>query len=163
MKPRLYIETTIPSYLTAWPHRDLVIAGHQQSTRDWWANDRARFELFISRFVLDEAAAGDADAAQRRLDALAEIPELPATDHALDLAFALVAEGAVPQKARTDAAHIAMAAVHRMDFILTWNFRHIANAEKEPHIRKVCQSHGWQCPVICSPEQLMLNESEETP
>jgi hypothetical protein len=144
VKPRIYIETTIPSYLTARPNRDLVIAGHQQSTRDWWATDRQRFDLFVSRFVIDEVAAGDPEAARARLDSLIGIPELPATEHALELATALVVEGAVPENARIDAAHIA-------------------NAEKEPHIRKVCLSHGWHCPVICSPEQLMLPESEETP
>jgi hypothetical protein len=162
MKPRLYIETTIPSYLVARTSRELIIAGHQQSTRYWWTKDRSRFDCYISRLVLDEAAAGDPDAAGERLQVLAGIPELPATEHALNLATALVAEGAIPEKARTDAAHIAIAAVHHMDFIVTWNFRHIANAEKEPHIRKVCHIHGWPCPVICSPEQLMVTEGEET-
>lgn len=96
-----------------------------------------------------------------------DIPELAVTDAALELelelALALVAEGAVPEKARTDAVHIAIAAVHGMDFIVTWNFKHIANAQMEPEIREVCRRHGWRCPVICTPEQLLPAEEEETP
>ncbi len=161
--PRLYLETTIPSYLTAWPSGNAAIAGHQETTREWWVTCRERFELHVSQFVLDEAGAGDPEAARLRLEALRGLPELPATEAALALAIALLAEGAVPEKARTDAAHIAVAAVHGMDFLVTWNCRHIANAEKEPHIREVCALHGWRCPEICTPEQLLPKEEGETP
>ena len=119
--PRVYLETTIPSYLTAWPSGNAVIAGHQETTKEWWATCRERFELHVSQFVLDEAGAGDPEAARLRLEVLRGLPELPATETALTLATALLAEGAVPEKARTDAAHIAVAAVHGMDFLVTWN------------------------------------------
>ena len=161
MKPRVYLETTIPSYLAARPSRDTVIAGHQQTTHEWWATCHGRFDLHISQFVLDEVGAGDPEAARLRLEVLRGLPELPATEPAFALAGALLSEGAVPEKARTDAAHIAVAAVHGMDFLVTWNCRHIANAEMEPHIREVCLRHGWHCPVICTPEQLL--PIEETP
>ena len=116
MKPRIYLETTIPSYLTAWPSRDVVIAGHQQTTREWWATCRERFDLFVSEFVLAEAVQGDLEAARLRLDALRDVPELPASPRAEALSVALIEEGAVPAVARMDAAHIAIAAVHGMDF-----------------------------------------------
>ena len=163
MKPRVYVETTVPSYLTAWPSRDVVILGHQQTTREWWATCRERFELFISRLVADEAARGDAEAARLRLEALRDVPELPATLTAETLAAALLVEGAVPEIARSDAGHIAIAAVHGMDFLVTWNCRHIANAEMEPRIHKICEHHGWRCPVICTPEQLLPIDKGERP
>jgi hypothetical protein len=153
--PRLYLETTIPSYLTARPSDNVVIAGHQESTREWWATCRDRFQSHVSQFVLDEAGAGDPEAARLRLEVLKGLPELPATEAALALATALVVEGAVPAKARIDAAHIAVAAVNGMDFLVTWNCRHIANAAMESRIREVCARHGWRCPVICTPEQLL--------
>ncbi len=162
--PRLYLETTIPSCLTARRSGNAVIAGHQETTREWWATCHERFELHVSQFVLDEAGAGDPEAARLRLEVLRGLPELPATQAALALAGALLAEGAVPEKARTDAAHIAVAAVHGMDFLVTWNCRHIANAEMEPRIREVCLRHGWRCPEICTPEQLLPKKEEgETP
>lgn len=163
MKPRVYIETTVPSYLAAWPSRDVVILGHQQTTREWWTTRRERFDLFISPLVADEAAKGDPEAARLRLEALHDVPELPASATAESLAAALLAEGAVPEIAKTDAGHIAIAAVHGMDFLVTWNCRHIANAEKEPHIREVCERHGWRCPVICTPEQLLPIDKQDTP
>ena len=163
MKPRIYLETTIPSYLIAWPSRDVVILGHQETTREWWATCRKRFDLFVSPLVLNEAAQGDPEAARLRLEALHDVPELPATVNAETLAMALLAEGAVPSVARIDAAHIAIAAVHGMDFLVTWNCRHIANAEMEPRIREVCARHGWRCPVICTPEQLLPLDKEDAP
>ena len=163
MKPRIYLETTIPSYLTAWPSRDVVIAGHQQTTREWWATCRERFDLFVSEFVLAEAAQGDLEAARLRLDGLRDVPALPASPRAEALSVALIEEGAVPAVARMDAAHIAIAAVHGMDFLVTWNCRHIAKAEMEPHIREVYERHGWRCPVICTLEQLLPPAEGETP
>lgn len=163
MTPRLYLETTIPSYLTAWPSGNAVIAGHQQTTREWWATCRERFDLHISQFVLDESGLGDPEAARQRLEAIHGLPKLDITPHVTELADALIAEGAVPAVAETDALHIAVAAVHGMNFIVTWNFRHIANATMEPLIREVCQRHGWPCPEICTPEQLLPEEKEETP
>ena len=155
LKPKLYLETTVPSYLTAWPSRDLIRAGHQQITKEWWQTRRERFDIFISRFVLDEAAAGDAEAARERLLALQDFPLLDLTDEVGDLAAELVTSLALPPKAVTDAAHIAIAAVHGMHFLLTWNCTHIANAEMSVAIEIACRERGFTCPVICTPEELM--------
>jgi len=153
MGPKTYVETTIVSYLTAWPSRDLVRAAHQQVTREWWAT-RGSFELFISQFVLDEAAAGDAAAATQRLDALREVALLDVTEDAILLAGDLVAGGGLPAKARVDALHVAMAAVHGMDFLLTWNCKHIANAATRGTIEDLCRAAGFEPPIICTPLEL---------
>ncbi len=157
MKARLYLETTVPSYLTAWPSRDLIRASHQQLTREWWARRREDFEVFISQLVLDEAAAGDPLAASERLVVLADLPLLDLTEEVSSLAAALVASLALPAKAATDAAHITVAAVHGMHFLVTWNCAHIANAEMATAIQDVCRQHGFIAPVICTPEELMGN------
>ena len=155
MKPTLYLETTVPSYLTAWPSRDLIRAGHQQITKEWWRTRRAEFDIYISQFVLDEAAAGDAEAARERMAALQGLPLLDLTDEVVDLAAALKTSLALPEKAVTDAVHIAIAAVHEMHFLLTWNCTHIANAEMFGAIEAACEERGLSCPVICTPEELM--------
>ena len=155
MKPKLYLETTVPSYLTAWPSRDLIRAGHQQITREWWQARRTHFDLYISQFVLDEAAGGDPEAARERLKSLATLPLLDVTDDVDELAAGLVGALALPAKAVIDAAHIAVAAVHGMHFLLTWNCTHIANAERAGVIQNSCRERGFIPPVICTPEELM--------
>jgi hypothetical protein len=155
LKPKLYLETTVPSYLTAWPSRDLIRAGHQQITREWWRTRRGDFEIFVSQFVLDEAAAGDTEAARDRLEALKDFPLLDITPGVDELAAAFIKSLALPPKAVTDAAHIAVAALHGMHFLLTWNCTHIANAEMAVAIEEVCGENGLACPVICTPEELM--------
>jgi hypothetical protein len=151
--PRAYVETTIISYLTAWPSRDLVRAAHQQVTREWWAT-RGSFQLFISQFVLDEAGAGDAVAAAQRLEALQDVALLDVTEDAILLAGDLVAGGGLPAKARIDALHVAMEAVHGMDFLLTWNCKHIANATTRGTIEDLCRTAGFEPPIICTPLEL---------
>ena len=128
MKARLYLETTIPSYLTAWPSRDLVRAAHQQITRDWWDKRRTRFEIYISQVVLRECQAGDVTAAAERLRALQDLPLLEQTEAATRLAQSLLSEVPLSERAAVDALHVAIAAVHGMDYLLTWNCTHIANA-----------------------------------
>jgi hypothetical protein len=155
MKPKVYIETTIPSYLAARLSRDLVIAGNQELTHEWWAGRKDDFDLYISQFVLDEAGIGDEDAARRRMELLADIQELKITDEAGDLTEKLLKEGVVPQKAATDAAHIAVAAVNGMDFLLTWNCKHIANARMLKKIYSICANEGYTCPLVCTPAELM--------
>lgn len=155
MKPRLYLETTIPSYLTAWTSRDLVMAGHQQVTREWWERRRGDFAIYISTFVLDEAGSGDPSAARRRLEFLEHLPLLASTVPALELADRLLRECRLPARAATDAVHIALATVHGMDYLLTWNCTHLANAEIIPKVRSVCENAGYVCPMICTPETLM--------
>ncbi len=161
MKPKVYIETTIPSYLAGRPSRDLVIAGNQEITREWWEERRAEFDLCISQFVLDEAGLGDREAVRRRMDILARISELEITDEAARLAEKLIREGIVPQKAAVDAAHIAIAAVHEVDYLLTWNCKHIANAEIMKKIYRLCETEGFNCPVICTPAELMGGYRDE--
>jgi len=153
MKPRLYVETSIVSYLTAFPSRDLVRAAHQQVTHDWWAV-RAQFELYVSQFVIDEASAGDSAAAAKRLAALQEATLLNTTQGAVSLARELVRVGDLPARAMVDAFHIAIAAVHGMDYLLSWNCKHIANATMRVRIESTCRSHGVEPPTICTPIEL---------
>jgi predicted nucleic acid-binding protein len=155
MKSRVYLETTIPSYLTSRPSRDLIIAGHQQVTREWWEKRRGAFRLYISQLVVDEATAGDLGAARERLKALQDLPLLDITPEVTELAIGILASGKIPRKAATDAAHIAVAAVHGMDFLVTWNCVHIANAAIAKALASICRDHACECPVICTPEELM--------
>jgi hypothetical protein len=157
MKPRLYLETTIPSYLTAWPSRDLIAAAHQQLTKEWWRTRRDAFEICISQFVVDEAGAGDVDAARERLEVLKPLPLLDVTQSVLQLASAILQAGVIPEKAARDAAHIAVSAVHGIDYLMTWNCAHIANAMIVKTVQAICAQNGFSCPVICTPEELMEN------
>lgn len=155
MSATVYLETTIPSYLAARPSRDLITAAHQQLTLEWWQNRRAVFRLYISELVLEEAALGDRDMAQRRLDHLAGIPSLEITAPAQALAQSLLSSGLLPAKAAADALHVAIAAANGMDYLLTWNIRHLANAGIRRGIEEVCRRVGWAAPVLCTPEELM--------
>ena len=154
-KPRLYLETTIPSYLTAWTSRDPEIAADQQTTKDWWQNRRQEFEVYISEFVWKECSGGDSAAAKERLTVLEGVPlldELPEID---ELAAAFMSSGALPERAATDALHIAFGAVHEMDYLLTWNCKHIANGEIIKVVRQICHMRGFSFPDILTPTQLM--------
>ena len=154
-KESVYIETTVISYLTAWLSRDLIRAAHQQITQEWWKNRREDFEIYVSEFVINEASAGDEEAAEKRLTVLENIALLDVNSGVENLAKKLIADKALPPKAVTDALHIAVAAVHGIDYLLSWNCRHIANAEMQDAIEKVCLSEGCECPKICTPEELL--------
>lgn len=151
----VYIETTIVSYLVSRPSRDLLVAAHQQITHEWWNRQRQQFECFISQVVIDEVQAGDDDAAERRMEEIGGFPVLAATTEAEDLTRAIVKGGAIPKQAVRDAAHIAVAAVNNMDYLLTWNCRHLANAQIIRLVSAVCGAYGCGMPVICTPEELM--------
>ena len=151
----VYVETTIPSYLTAWRSPELIMAARQQITRDWWDTRRHDFRLFVSRIVIDEAKAGDPNVATRRLEVLDSISLLEPQENFDSLFAALVRDLSLPDRAATDAAHIAMAVVNGMDYLLTWNCTHIANAVFRPKIEVVCSSFEYKMPVICTPEELM--------
>ncbi len=155
MKSSVYIETTIPSYLTAWRSPELIMAANQEATRSWWEVSRSHFELFISQVVLEEASAGDKEAAKRRLSYIEGLPELDVSTEAETLASRLLVESALPKKAETDALHIAVATVHGMEYLLTWNCRHIANAVMRPKIEEISRAAGYEPPVICTPLELM--------
>jgi predicted nucleic acid-binding protein len=152
---KVYVETSIVSYLTARPSNNLIAAAWQKETVDWWETQRDRFDLYISEVVIEEAGRGDESAASRRLRALEDIPALQLDKQSVDLAKELIDQGAVPRKALDDALHLAVAAVNGVDFLLTWNCRHIDNAEMKPKIRKVIESKGYQCPEIATPIELM--------
>ena len=155
MKPRVYVETTVISYLTARPSRDIVIAGRQQSTIDWWETAAERFELVASELVVGEAAAGDPDSAESRLEKLAPLTLLEETENASILAQRLITAGAVPLKAAVDAAHIAIAVTNGVGYLVTWNYRHIANAAIRARVEAVCLNAGFEPAILCSPDELM--------
>lgn len=159
MPPRVYVETTFVSYLTARPSLDVIMAGHQQSTRDWWDRRRAKYELCSSQLVIQEAGAGEVQMAQDRLRVLAPMTQLEITAEAVSLAEELVRAGALPVKAANDALHIAVAAFHCITYLMTWNCRHMANASMRRMIEKVCAKQGYKAPIICTPEELMEDES----
>lgn len=155
MRPTVYLETTIPSYLTARPSRDLRTVARQQITVEWWETRRASFECLVSPIVLREAAKGDALAAAARLDSVAACRVLAISRAMVDFAESLIRAGVVPASVPDDAAHIAIAAMSGVRFLLTWNFKHIANAEKADEIRAFCLRAGYVCPTICTPEELL--------
>ena len=161
MKPEIYIENSVISYLAARPTKNLVAAARQQITYDWWHTRRKDFNLYISELVITEAREGDVEAAKRRLEYLDGITEVPLTQDVHALSEALLNEGALPEKSLADAIHIAAAAVHGIQYLLTWNCSHLANAEIKPLVRSVCAIHGYPCPEICTPEELMGDELNE--
>lgn len=163
MKKSVYIETSIPSYLTARPSRDLRAAAWQQLTVQWWEEARAKYDLFTSELTLLEAAAGHPEAAERRLMSLQEIPELTIDEEARDLGERSIFEGGVPAEAQADALHIAIAAIHRIDYLLTWNCRHIDNAARKPIIRSICEKAGYLYPEICTPMELLPENDTDVP
>lgn len=151
----VYLETTIASYLTAWRSSKLVMAGQQDQTQEWWDHHRMNYELFCSRLVLEEAKRGDPEAAKRRLEILNGISLLRQSEETDSLADKLKIGLSLPPKAEYDAFHIAIAAVHGIDYLLTWNCRHIANVKLRPKIEAVCRAAGFEPPLICTPAELM--------
>lgn len=158
MKPRLYLETTIPSVLTARPGKLPETIAMQDSTRKWWAARLHDFGIFISAEVIREAAGGDAEMAAARLEVVKPFAILPITDAVLRLRDGIMRLGFIPPKAAADAVHLAVAACHSMDFLLTWNCTHINNGEHEKSLRRVCWAFGYELPVIVTPNELMHPE-----
>jgi predicted nucleic acid-binding protein len=156
-----YIETTIPSYYVARTSDSLLQVAKQTATRRWWDAGYSGFELYTSLETLDEAARGEAQMAADRLHLLRNIPLLPLPDRGLELARELVASGIVPPKAASDAIHIAVASAHRMDYLVTWNFKHIANPFIRDRLRVAVAAAGFVLPVMCSPEELLQNDDED--
>lgn len=154
-RPRVYLETTVVSYLTAEPSRDLIQAAHQQITREWWSSRRAEFDLFISQVVINEASEGDPSAAQKRLATVRGLPILDLTEAVTELGEALVAEGPIPERFADDAFHLAFATVHGMDYLVTWNCKHLANAEMLRQVERLLDERGYEIPRVCTPEELM--------
>lgn len=154
MKSRVYIETSVVSYLTARHNNDITATSNKNITLDWWENQRPKFELVVSEFVLTEAAFGHPEAAARRMAALQDIPELQTTPDVLNLGLELIRRNALPAKAEIDAYHVAAAAVNGIEYLLTWNCTHIANATTRPKIEAICRALGYEPPIICTPQEL---------
>jgi predicted nucleic acid-binding protein len=151
----VYLETTVVSYLVARPSRDIIVAAHQELTRQWWAHKRVSYDVVVSELVLREASAGDPEAAERRRAALVGIDVLETGERALDLAQRLVGQGAVPAASPEDALHIAIAVTNGVDYLLSWNCAHIANAASRRAIDDVCVTSGYRPTVLCTPEELL--------
>ena len=154
MKAKVYVETTVVSYLAAAPSRDIVLAGHQETTRAWWSG-RDRFELFVSQAVVEEASRGNAVSAAGRMAFLEGIPILGLNAEIDAVADQLLRASAVPVKARIDAIHIAVAAINHLEYLVTWNLTHIANVAVRGKIEQTCRGAGLQAPIICTPEELL--------
>lgn len=154
-KPTVYLETTVISVLTARPTRRVVPAALQKLTREWWDLRRHDFELFVSDFVMQEAGRGDPDAARRRLEVATKLKALAIVEPIEELATRLLRETRLPSVAKLDALHVACAAIHGIDYLLTWNCTHIANAVIVPEVETVCLLAGYKCPQICTPQALM--------
>jgi len=161
MRKTVYIETSIVSYLTAQPSRDLRAAAWQQITTQWWEHERGKYDLCVSALVVAEASQGDPEASERRLQVLADLSELMVDNEVERFAADLIAGGGVPTAAEGDALHIAVAAVHETDYLLTWNCRHIDNAVTKPVIRSLCAVAGYTCPEICTSLELLSEEPSD--
>ena len=155
MKLPLYLETTIPSYLTAKQSRDIIQTARQQITAEWWNKRLNDFDIFISQIVIEEASEGDPHASAKRMDAIKTFTLLEITEEVVDLAEIIIREKIIPEKAIRDALHIAVATFHEMSFLLSWNCKHIANAEIVKRLRKTVDNEGLELPVICTPEELL--------
>jgi hypothetical protein len=155
MKPRVYIETSVISYLTGRSSRDAIVSAHQTITRQWWDGNRTEYDFYISEYVIEEAQQGDAQAAQLRLDALNGIAEIATSQAVEQLAQALITQGALPAKSRLDALHLAISAVQGMDLLLTWNFKHLTNAVAILKAEAICRDNGYEPPRIITPLQML--------
>ena len=157
MKQKIYIETSVVSYLVARPSRYIVVAAHQASTSDFW--DRLdNYAVFISDIVIQEASRGDETQATRRCQMLEAFQVLKIDDEVKELARKFLLKRIVPEKCPEDALHIAVAAANGMDMVVTWNFKHINNPFIRKRIRQVVEEDGWGCPEICSPEEFLGDE-----
>ena len=156
----LYIETTVIGNIAGRVHPDPLVSARQQITRNWWSNAPQRYRLFTSQVALDECGEGDPGAAAERLEITRHVALLDTTDEAKALARALMKHGAVPASQPRDALHIAIATVHRIEFIVTWNFKHILNPHLQGKIADTCRDEGYRPPVICTPQQLLESEDD---
>jgi predicted nucleic acid-binding protein len=155
VRPRTYLDTSVISYVTNWPSRDIVTLAHQQISRDWWERHRSKFDLHISELVLYETGRGDPDAAHARLELISDLPVLKINPAARSLAEKIFGATTLPDKAGADALHVAVAAVNAMDFLLTWNCTHLANGVVLKIVNVVCRDNGYEPPIVCTPEELM--------
>jgi hypothetical protein len=161
--PTVYLGTTIPSYLVARPSRDLVVAAHQQITQEWWATARDRFEILVSEAVIDEIGNGDSEWAAKRLELARDLPFLASSEDVVFLFEACDSRLLLPERARADLAHIAFAVAYRLDFLVTWNCKHIANAAVVRRLLAINGELGRATPLIVTPEELLEFAGEVEP
>jgi predicted nucleic acid-binding protein len=152
MRPSVYIETSIVSYLVARPSRDPLMAERQRQTREWWEDQRAKFDLFTSEMTISEIGRGEAAMARARVAALKSIPVLLLSSAVDTLSAVLIARGPLPSRAEADAYHISVAAVYGVRYLLTWNSKHIANPRMRPKVEVICREYGFEPPILCTPD-----------
>lgn len=155
MRESIYLETTIVSYYTSKPSRDIIVLAHQEITRQWWLKVIGRYNIFISEVVIEEASSGDPEAIKRRLEELKDFPHLELNDKVEKMAQVYMERLEIPEKSLRDAAHLAVASVHNIDYLVTWNCTHLANGEVIKKLMKINESLGIHTPIICTPEELM--------
>lgn len=155
MSETVYIETSIIGYLTVRPSNNLILMANVQATREWWDTRRIQFDLYISQTVLAEVAQGDAEIATKRLEILRDFPLLEVSEAVQNLAIQFLAKSNLPPKAADDALHIAAATVYGLDYLLTWNCKHIANAQIQKKLAQISLDLGYELPTICTPYELM--------
>jgi len=155
MKESIYIETSVVSYYVSKPSRDIIVLAHQQITSEWWPKAVKRFDVYISEVVVEEAAAGNKESAEQRLNKLKGFPYLALTEKVEKIAQIYMEKLSIPKKALRDAAHLAVASVHNIDYLVTWNCVHLANGEIIKKLLKINEKLSIKTPVICTPEELM--------
>lgn len=154
MKKAVYIESSVISYLTARPSNDLIKSARQAITEEWWQKEKANYDIFVSALVEEEISHGNNEAAEKRLKITKYIPNLSISEQAENIATSLISSGAVPKNSEEDALHIGIATAHGVHFLLTWNFKHINNAETKNIINQTIEELGYLAPILCSPEEL---------
>jgi predicted nucleic acid-binding protein len=159
IRPRAYLETSVVSYLVARPSRDVVVLGHQETTRAWWDSSLALHDAYVSELVYSEAGRGDPRAASQRLKAIEQYPVLAISEEARHLADLYIREIPLPAKASADALHLAIATLNRMDYVVTWNCEHIAQGRVKRRLEEINRAHGLAVPTICTPEELFYEDS----
>ncbi|NEQ89158.1 MAG: type II toxin-antitoxin system VapC family toxin [Moorea sp. SIO2I5] len=155
MSETVYIETSIIGYLTARSSNNLILMANVEATREWWDTRRTLFSLYISQVVLDEVGRGDPEIANRRLELLSNFPLLEVNEAAQNLGAKFISKSNLPPKATDDALHIALATVYGLDYLLTWNCKHIANAQIQKKLAQISFDAGYELPTICTPYELM--------
>ncbi len=155
----IYIETSVVSVLTARLSSNVLSLSRQMLTRQWWADYRSNYDLFVSQFVYDEAARGDVDAARQRVEILDEMTTLEITPEVFDIALELVSSGILPEQARLDALHISISSVYGVEYLLTWNCKHIANAHTLPRLYRKLEALGHRVPFVCTIEEMLGHDN----
>lgn len=158
--PTLYLETSVSSYLTARPSPDLIARAKQDITWQWWSTSRSAFDIYISEIVLQEAGMGDSERVARRLEMLKEFSLLPITTQVLELGERYLKHLGLAENARVDLLHLACAVVHNLDYLMTWNLTHLANAIVRRRLQHLNTQWGLPIPVIATPEELLISPQE---